>query len=110
MDLKKKMNNMEEIIANYTKVILLSDVHYGLKGGGDNTLNYLGWLDRTDAYFREFLIPLIENVKSDGHMPCLVICGDFFDNRVSLRIDIINRAIDIVKELSKHIDVYIFLE
>lgn len=100
---------MEEIISNYTKVILLSDVHYGLKGGGDNTLTYLGWLDRTDAYFREFLIPLVENVKSDGHNPCLVICGDFFDNRVSLRIDIINRAIDIVKELSKHIDVYIFV-
>jgi DNA repair exonuclease SbcCD nuclease subunit len=100
---------MDEVKVKYDRAILLSDIHYGIKGGGDNTLSYLDWLDRTDAYFREFFLPLVEKTKAEGHNPCLIICGDFFDNRISLRIDIINRAINIIGEIRKHIDIYVIV-
>ena len=100
---------MEEKVVYYDKIILLSDIHYGLKGGGDNTLSYLGWLDRMDSYFKEFFIPLVEEQKNKGYNPCVIICGDFFDNRVSLRIDIINRAIKLIHSITDVVDVYVLV-
>lgn len=87
------------------RVVLISDLHYGVKSGGDNTINYLKWMDTDDAYIRDVLIPLIEELKTEGHTPAVIVCGDFFDNRISVRVDVMNRARDIIAELANHANV-----
>lgn len=96
------MNTLQ--LKDKDRIILLSDVHYGIKSGGDNTINYLSWMDTTDAYFREFLIPIIEDIKQENN-PILIVCGDFFDNRISIRLDVMHRAYKVISELASHIDI-----
>lgn len=86
------------------RVVLISDVHYGVKSGGDNTMNYITWMNTIDNYFDDFFIPLVEDIKTE-HKPVVVVCGDFFDNRISIRLDIIDRAFSLIKKLSSVVEV-----
>lgn len=97
------------MVNDITRVMLLSDIHYGVKSGGDNTINYIQWMDMMDEYFNKFFLPLVENLKNDGEIPALIICGDFFDNRISIRLDVMNRAMDVVKKLASVMPVYMMV-
>lgn len=82
-------------------VIQLGDIHFGLKSSNDNSIKYLEWMENMKSYFTDFFIPLVEKYKVRGYKPVIFIDGDFFDNRKTLRVDVINCAIDIVSILSK---------
>ena len=83
---------------NINKIFLLSDLHFGVRG------NSFEWLENQLNFFYNFYIPFIKkNIESND---ILLIIGDWFDNRQSLDIYIINKCQNLVYELAKIIPVY----
>lgn len=71
---------------------LIADTHFGYKN--DNKV----WLDDMFSYFYEVLIPYMKrNVKPDD---ILVHLGDVFDNRQTVGLDTLSRAMDLFRSLS----------
>lgn len=86
---------MEELkLTNVDRIFLLSDVHFGLKDGSDE------WIENMVDYFDNFFIPLLNNSPSAGPNKCIVIAGDFFDNRKHIDISAMHHAILLMKKLS----------
>jgi len=88
-------------LENVDDVIFLSDVHFGSHSAS------IEWLENTTDYFRNFFFPLVENETKHGHNPIIVIAGDFFDNRQYIDIDVLNKAMDIMEEMSLLCPVYV---
>lgn len=94
-------------ITNYNRcgterVVFLSDIHMGVKNAS------IEWLDNICDYFNNFFIPLIEKyIKREKCI--LVIAGDFFDNRQSIDINVLNRGMDIIESLSSRLEVFLMI-
>lgn len=85
----------------YDKVIMIGDVHYGVHASS------LEWVENINSYFYQFFIPLLKKEKTDNS--CLIILGDYFDNRQNLDINVMNSAIDVIKELASLMPVYMII-
>lgn len=90
--------NTKEIIVNYNRIFLLSDVHFGVRG------NSFEWLENQLNFFKQYYIPFINKNKKPGDI--LVILGDWFDNRQLLDIYVMNSAMEILEELSSILPCY----
>jgi DNA repair exonuclease SbcCD nuclease subunit len=73
------------------KLLLLSDIHLGVKNNSDFFLNVI------KDYFLKEIIPSIQRNKIDQ----LWILGDFFDNRYNINVLIENTGINIIKKILK---------
>jgi len=82
----------------YKNIFLLSDLHFGVRA------NSLEWLQNHLQFFENFYIPYLKENMQDGDI--LFILGDWFDNRQLLDINVLNRSIDLVIELSEIIPLY----
>ena len=85
---------------SFDQVIFISDVHFG-KGGIEK-------LQIITDYFDNFFIPFVRQQKKI-HNPCVVIAGDYFDNRQSIDINVLNVAIDVMKNIAKECEVYVII-
>lgn len=89
---------MKIINTNFNNIFMLSDLHFGVRS------NSLEWLENQKDFFYNWYIPMIkEKSKPDD---ILIILGDWFDNRQSLDIFVMNESIKIVHELSKILPVH----
>lgn len=84
------------------RIIFLSDIHLGVKNAS------IEWLENIINYFNNFFIPLIKEYQKKEKC-ALVIAGDFFDNRQSIDINVLNKGIDIIENLSKFIEVFMII-
>ena len=83
---------------DYKNIFLLSDLHFGVRA------NSLEWLQNHMRFFDEFYIHYLKKHMREGDV--LFILGDWFDNRQLLDINVLNRSIDLVIELSEIIPLY----
>jgi DNA repair exonuclease SbcCD nuclease subunit len=60
-------------------------------------------------YFDNFFIPFIKKSKKSKHKPCVVIAGDYFDNRQSIDINVMNVAIDTMQNIAKECKVFMVI-
>ena len=88
---------------NINQVIFLSDVHFGVRNGS------LEWLDNMKNYFYHFFIPYLVDTKCSGNNPCVIIAGDYFDNRQYVDINVLNVATDVMRNIVDHCDVYMMI-
>ena len=84
----------------FDQIIFISDVHFG-KGS-------IEWLQNMKDYFDNFFIPFVRQQKK-SYNPCVVIAGDYFDNRQSIDINVLNVAIDTMKDIAKECQVYVVI-
>ena len=82
---------------NYHNIFIISDLHFGVRA------NSLEWLNNHLSFFYNFYIPYLKKTKIDNDILCIL--GDFFDNRQSLDITVLNKAIELVNELAKLIPI-----
>lgn len=86
-------------IDNINRIWILGDLHFGVRQ------NAMEWLDNQTQFFDDFFIPYLKkNVKKND---ILIQLGDVFDNRQSLNIKIMHKAVQIFKEISEIIPTYI---
>jgi len=71
---------------------IISDIHFGVRSSS------LEWLGIHEDYFYNFFIPLIKKEKKEND--CLFILGDVFESRQSVNILVLNKALEIFKEIS----------
>ncbi|MCS7073614.1 MAG: metallophosphoesterase, partial [Bacteroidia bacterium] len=81
------------------KIWLITDTHFGISG------NSKLWLEIISEYFTQEFIPYLRNNVKNGDI--LIHCGDLFDNRQHLNIEVMNKALDIWKEISKILPIHI---
>lgn len=89
---------MNIIEINFNKVFMLSDLHFGVRS------NSLEWLVNQKDFFYNWYIPFLKNNIEENDI--LLILGDWFDNRQSLDIYVMNESIKIIHELSKIIPIH----
>lgn len=82
----------------YNKIYLISDLHFGVRA------NSLEWLKNQLDFFYNVYIPYLKETKKPGDI--LFILGDFFDNRQLIDINVMNKGIDIILDLSTIMPVY----
>lgn len=86
---------------NFNNIYLLSDTHMGVRS------NSLEWLLNIRNFFFDFYIPYVKsNIKKDD---VLFFCGDFFDSRQLLDINVMNAGIDIVIALAEILPVHFLI-
>lgn len=76
------------------QLFFISDVHFGIKNGS------IEWVNIIKEYFENFFIPILKRQKEIGRNVGVVFAGDFFDNRQSLDINVMNVALDIMTKIS----------
>lgn len=86
-------------IDNINRIWILGDLHFGVR---QNTME---WLDNQTKFFNDFFIPQLKKNVKEGDI--LIQLGDVFDNRQSLNIKIMHKAVQIFKEISEIIPTYI---
>jgi len=96
IDLKQYKVETQKI--EYSRIFLLSDLHFGVRA------NTLEWLSNQERFFRKFYIPYLKKRVKRGDI--LFILGDWFDNRQLLDIYVMNTSIDIILELSEILPVH----
>jgi DNA repair exonuclease SbcCD nuclease subunit len=89
--------------SEYKEVIFISDVHFGVKNG------MLEWVDNMRNYFENFFIPLCVEEKKKRNKPCVVVAGDYFDNRTTIDINVLNTAVDVMEKIAAICDVYVVI-
>lgn len=92
---------MKEIKIETDRIFIISDIHFGVRS------NNLEWLEIQQDYFYNWFIPYIKKNKNSGDI--LFILGDIFDNRQSISVIILNKALAILEEISKIIPIYIII-
>lgn len=90
-------------INRMSKILIIGDTHLGL--GYPNSVDK--WFKVHREYFEEFLLPLVtkELTKDD----IIIHCGDLFDNRSVVPINILNYAQDLLEKLAKICPMYILI-
>lgn len=83
---------------DYNRIFMLSDIHFGVRS------NSIEWLENQLNFFYNFYIPFLKDNAVKGDI--LFILGDWFDNRQLLDINVLNKSIDLVIELSGILPVY----
>jgi len=86
-----------------SKILIIGDTHLGL--GYPNSVDK--WFKVHKEYFEEFLLPLVnrELTKDD----IIIHCGDLFDNRSVVPINILNYAQDLLEKLAKICPMHIII-
>jgi DNA repair exonuclease SbcCD nuclease subunit len=86
-----------------SKILIIGDSHLGL--GYPNSVDK--WFKVHQQYFSEFLLPLIkkEITKDD----IIIHCGDLFDNRSVVPINILNYAQSVLEEISSICPLHILI-
>ena len=97
------MPKITEIREDISQVIFISDVHWGVRNGS------IEWLENIRSYFNDFFIPLIKSQKKKKQKPCVVIAGDYFDNRQNIDIAVLNSAMDTITDIASLCPVYIMI-
>jgi DNA repair exonuclease SbcCD nuclease subunit len=77
----------------YKKIYLISDIHLGVRS------NSLEWLQNQLDFFYKIYIPYLKRTKEEGDI--IFFLGDIWDNRQLLDINVMNKGIDIILELSQ---------
>ena len=93
----------KEVHNDIDRIIFLADVHFGIRNGS------IEWIENMKDYFVNFFIPFIKENKKDGFNPCVVIAGDYFDNRQSVDINVMNVAIDVMEMSAKECKVFMVI-
>jgi DNA repair exonuclease SbcCD nuclease subunit len=83
------------------KLYLISDTHFGVRS------NSKEWNDIIEDYFYNFFIPHLEKTYQPGDI--MIHCGDVFDNRTSLNLNILNSAYNIFLKISQILPVHIII-
>jgi DNA repair exonuclease SbcCD nuclease subunit len=78
-----------------SKILIIGDTHLGL--GYPNSVDK--WFKVHQEYFNNFLIPLIKREMTKDDL--IIHCGDLFDNRSVVPINILNYAQSILEEMSQ---------
>jgi DNA repair exonuclease SbcCD nuclease subunit len=86
-----------------SKMLIIGDTHLGL--GYPNSVDK--WFKVHQEYFNHFLLPLVKKELSKDDI--IVHCGDLFDNRSVVPINILNFAQEILETLSKVCKVHILI-
>ncbi len=86
-----------------SKILIIGDTHLGL--GYPNSVDK--WFKVHKEYFEEFLIPLVKEQLTQNDI--IVHCGDLFDNRSVVPINILNYAQDLLEKLSKICPIHILI-
>lgn len=86
-----------------SKILIIGDTHLGL--GYPNSVDK--WFKVHKQYFSEFLFPLIRKELSSDDI--IVHCGDLFDNRTVIPINVLNYAQSILEEMSQICPVHILI-
>lgn len=88
------------ITINKSKIIFISDIHFGLRSSSEE------WQNNIKNYFYHWFIPKIKELKNKKDI-CIVCLGDVFDDRKAINIEVNNLAIDIFTDLGKIYPIYI---
>lgn len=86
-----------------SKILVIGDTHLGL--GYPNSVDK--WFKVHKQYFEDFLIPLVQSELSSDDL--IVHCGDLFDNRSVVPINILNFAQNLLEQLSSICPVHILI-
>ena len=86
-----------------SKILIIGDTHLGL--GYPNSVDK--WFRVHKEYFEDFLLPLVSKELSKDDI--IIHCGDLFDNRSVVPINILNYAQDLLEKLSKVCPVHIII-
>jgi DNA repair exonuclease SbcCD nuclease subunit len=86
-----------------SKILIIGDTHLGL--GYPNSIDK--WFKVHREYFEEFLIPLVRKEMTEDDI--IIHCGDLFDNRSVVPINILNYAQDLLEKLSSICPVHILI-
>ena len=78
-----------------SKILIIGDTHLGL--GYPNSVDK--WFKVHQEYFNNFLIPLIKREMTKDDL--IIHCGDLFDNRSVVPINILNYAQSILEEMAQ---------
>lgn len=80
-----------EIKAN--RAFIISDTHFGARS------NSVEWITEMMNWFNDDFIPKVKKEYKTGDI--LIHCGDVFDNRQSVNLLVLHKAINLFEELSK---------
>jgi DNA repair exonuclease SbcCD nuclease subunit len=86
-----------------SKILVIGDTHLGL--GYPNSVDK--WFKVHKEYFEDFLLPLVK--RDLGPNDIVVHCGDLFDNRSVIPINILNFAQNLLEQISKICPVHILI-
>jgi len=86
-----------------SKILIIGDTHLGL--GYPNSVDK--WFKVHKQYFEEFLIPLVQKELTKEDI--IIHCGDLFDNRSVVPINILNYAQDLLEKLSQICPIHILI-
>lgn len=86
-----------------SKILVIGDTHLGL--GYPNSVDK--WFKVSQEYFEEFLFPLLKKELTEDDI--IVHCGDLFDNRNIVPINILNYAQSILERMSQICPVHIII-
>jgi DNA repair exonuclease SbcCD nuclease subunit len=86
-----------------SKILVIGDSHLGL--GYPNSVDK--WFKVHREYFEDFLLPLIK--RELGPDDIIIHCGDLFDNRSVVPINILNYAQDLLEQISKICPMHILI-
>lgn len=84
------------------KVYMISDTHFGVYLNDVNK-----WLKMMVSTFDDFIIPFLEKNVKEGDI--LIHCGDVFDNRTSIPINVMNVVERILVDISRILPVHILI-
>jgi len=82
----------------YKRIFMISDLHFGVRA------NSIEWIENQSEFFYDFYLPYLKKNFKDGDI--LFILGDWFDNRQLLDINVMNKSIDLIFDLSEIMPVY----
>jgi len=82
----------------FNRIFMISDLHFGVRA------NSIEWLENHLDFFYKFYIPYLKENYIKGDV--LFILGDWFDNRQLLDINVMNKSIDLIFDLSDILPVY----
>jgi len=86
-----------------SKILIIGDTHLGL--GYPNSVDK--WFKVHKEYFEDFLLPLVKKELTSEDI--IIHCGDLFDNRSVVPINILNFAQDLLEQLSNICPIHILI-
>lgn len=79
--------------------VLISDVHLGCRNAS------IEWLDNITVYMRDFFVPLVRRTAANGKT-VVIVAGDWYDNRLSIDINVMNRGMELMRDIAAVVPVY----
>jgi DNA repair exonuclease SbcCD nuclease subunit len=84
------------------RAFVISDTHFGVY-----PINSDKWLKMMVKYFKEFFIPLLKKESLPGDI--VIHCGDLFDNRNQIPVEVISTVIDLFEEIGQILPVHMLI-